>query len=524
MSKITCLFHELTVEFGNHRIFSALSGALSAGITGLVGRNGQGKSLLLNLLAGRLAPSFGTVKWFCPYYYAEQISSAGERRIADALGIASLYDCFCRIEHGSASLNDLNRVADLWHLPEHWQSLLDSAGLSRSLNDKLATLSGGQQTRLVLCAAFMQNDCFLLLDEPSNHLDASGRDWLIERLEQHSAGALIVSHDRALLRQVNEIIELSSLGLRRYGGNYDVYQLEKQRQTAAAEHNVDIITKRLRKENAGQQASLEKAAQRRKQGERLQKSGSQSKMLMDKKKESAQRSSAKSMRRHQQSRERLNQTLQTNKAQLPSHDEQRFTLTHLAPNGKRVVDLRDVVLPVGDSAPINLSLFGGEKIWLKGDNGSGKSTLLKVIQGIIKPKLGECRLHGNCVYLDQQFSLFDPASDVLNQLHRRHPAVSLSDWRIRLANIGLRGDRALLPVSALSAGERLKAALLAVTGAITLPDLLLLDEPENYLDLDSRLLLQNTLADYRGAMIVVSHDLDFINALGLTESIMLSVR
>jgi ATPase subunit of ABC transporter with duplicated ATPase domains len=124
-------------------------------------------------------------------------------------------------------------------------------------------------------------------------------------------------------------------------------------------------------------------------------------------------------------------------------------------------------------------------------------------------------LHGSCIYLDQDFSLLDAKLSALANLERLHPTLSASTLRTELAGLRLRGDKALQPLSTLSGGERLKVALLAVLVGDTAPTLLLLDEPDNHLDLDSRLLLEQTLADYAGALLLVSHDQAFVAQIGV---------
>jgi ATPase subunit of ABC transporter with duplicated ATPase domains len=217
-------FHELS--FGPD-ILEGLTGRIPPGLTGLVGANGAGKSVLLKLLAGKLQATHGSVIWHVPFLHIDQFAADGFQRIADALGIAELFDAFARVEQGQAHDDDIERLADHWDKPAMWKSMLESAHLPDDPGRSVNTLSGGQQTRLMLCAAFCQPAHFLLLDEPGNHLDRRGRDWLISNLIRHPAGALVVSHDRYLLRHVHQILELSGHGLQLFGGAYDFYQEQK---------------------------------------------------------------------------------------------------------------------------------------------------------------------------------------------------------------------------------------------------------------------------------------------------------
>jgi len=222
-----CFFNQLTLQWGDDPLWSGLSSSLSAGVTALVGPNGHGKSALLGVLAGRFTPNQGQVTWSVPFYYQTQLDPLTGPRVADALGVGVLFDAFSRLEQGEADPSDLERVADHWHRPAEWAKQLADAGLESDLALPVDALSGGQRTRLALCRALMHDDHYLLLDEPSNHLDRDGRHWLQQALVRHPGGALVASHDRTLLQQVDRILELRNGQLVEYGGGYDLYQDRK---------------------------------------------------------------------------------------------------------------------------------------------------------------------------------------------------------------------------------------------------------------------------------------------------------
>lgn len=514
MSEIVCQLTGLGVRFNDEPLFSNLNHSLMPGVTGLVAPNGVGKSVLLRVLAGQLTPSEGSVQWRVPVAWLGQVERLRGPRLADALGVAELWDCFQRIENGRASPEDLDRVAGRWQLPARWTRLLASAGIERTLDAPVATLSGGEQTRLGLCRVLLQPQTCLLLDEPTNHLDAGGRRWLLDRLAHHAGGAVIASHDRVLLRRVDRILELTPDGFEEYGGGFELYRSVKNARMAALEQRVEHLAGERRKQRQARQAALEQAASRRKQGERERRSGSQGKMLMDARKARAEASLATVKQRHQQRIDAVSEALTSARAQLEQQRTQRLGLATRGLRGGIRLHLSELVLPHGDRRPLSLTVRAGERWHLYGDNGSGKSTLLKVIAGLEQPEAGACSVHGSVLYLDQQLSLLQPAESAFANLRRLHPEQSGSDLRTQLASLRLRGDKALVPVAELSGGERLKVALLAVTGGSRAPDLLLLDEPDNHLDLDSKTLLEQSLADYPGTLIVVSHDADFVAALG----------
>lgn len=510
-------FHDLS--FGPD-ILDGLTGRIPPGLTGLVGANGTGKSVLLKTLAGKLQPSRGSVTWHVPCLHVDQFAASGFQRIADALGVAQLFDAFNRVEQGQGQDDDIERLADHWDKPAAWQSMLESANLPTDLRRSVQTLSGGQQTRLMLCAAFCQPERFLLLDEPGNHLDRRGRDWLIASLSRHPAGALIVSHDRYLLRHVHQILELSGHGLQLYGGAYDFYRQQKTMAVEAVEQQVLDSEKQLRKLKQEQQLSQQRAARRRQQGERLRRDGSQGKMLADFKAEKAAGSQAREIARQQRSSQAVNADLQSARGLRDSLRPQRLVAP--ASGSKRgVVVHTELLVPpfLENAAPINLTVHSGERWLISGDNGTGKSTLLKVIARQTEPLGGLVERHGSCLYLDQHFSFLQPELSALDNLIAVDAEVGAEQWRTWLGSLRLRADKALLPIRLLSGGERLKVALLAVTGQRHPPDLLLLDEPDNHLDLESLQMLEDALHDYQGTLMLISHDPDFVQAVGVTHEL-----
>lgn len=230
---IACHFSQLNIEFNQTALFPPLSGTLSCQKNALIGHNGRGKSVLMQLLAQVFVPTQGDVHWNMPFIHVNQLTRLTGETLVDALGITSLYHAFSRIEAGNGTQPDFELVDDKWHLPSQWQNLLDSARLPVSMETPIAHLSGGERTRLALCRAFLQQDSFLLLDEPDNHLDTRSRQWLSQKLTEHRAGSLVISHNRALLGEMATIFELTEKGLQEYGGNYALYDTQKNFEIAA---------------------------------------------------------------------------------------------------------------------------------------------------------------------------------------------------------------------------------------------------------------------------------------------------
>lgn len=523
MTQQACIVSNLSLELAQHKLFDQLSFQLPLHqFCGLIGRNGQGKSLLMSLLQGESTELTysGHISWQCPHQHLAQLQRVQANTIAQALDIEDLYQCFERIQQGTASFNDYDRVEHLWHLPTEWQQLLESAGLPTTLDTPTQHLSEGQKTKLALCRLFLLKDHYLLLDEPSNHLDTQGRQWLIEQMAQHPTGGLMISHDRQLLSHAQGIFALNQLGLHYYGGNYALYQQQHQLQVEALSHAVQQEKRELKQLKEQQHQSQMKAQKRKKTGEKLRASGSQAPILLDAKKEQSEQSL--SHLRKQQSKQLADakDELQQKQTQLEHLKSQSFEFTQTSGKSGEILRCQQLQLTYAKTQPIDLALTVGEKLHLIGANGTGKSTLLKTLQGLIPPLAGEIYCKVSAVYLDQNLSLLNENLSAVEYLCGIDSNLNEQQARTLLGNLQIRRDKALSPLTKLSGGERLKVALLGLKQQAV--ELLLLDEPENHLDIESRELLAQAINSFNGAVILVSHDESFVEECGIHESYVLS--
>lgn len=524
MTQSACVIRQLSLEIEHHLIFKDLDFQLSLKqSSALIGRNGQGKSLLLRLLTQQKQqyPNWinrGEIQWHCPSAYLPQLNRLSGQTIADALDITELALCFQRIQHGDARADDFALVDGFWDVPQQWQFMLEAAGLPNDLQFKLEHLSEGQKTKLALCRLFQRKDHYLLLDEPSNHLDHSSRLWLIQQIKQHPTGCLVVSHDRELLQQMQQIYQLNEYGLQQYQGNYADYQQQHQTQVHALQHRVEQDKRDVKQTKQQQHATLMKAEKRKQAGNKILRSGSQAKILLDFKKEQAQQSASSLTKQLAKQLRQSTQNLQDHQQQLEKVKAQRFELqfTTAVQQGE-ILRLNQVLLPHLHTEPIHFALTAGEKIQLSGANGVGKSSLLQLIQQRALPAQGELYLGVNTLYLDQNFSLLRQDQNAIENLIRLAPERSAVEYRNQLGQLRLRGDKALLPLHCLSGGEQLKVALLAISQLSAKIQLLLLDEPENHLDIESRSLLAQAILAYPGSVILVSHDASFVAECGIEQ-------
>ena len=517
------ILHQVTCQFPTgDTLFGPLNLTLEPSLCALVGRNGSGKTRLLRLLAGLDEPATGHIERFGSHaWVAQQHVISSQTTLAELLGYDAIFAARKRIDSGDYQPDDLALLDGHWDIAERLSEAFINATLPPFEPDKPAIeLSGGERIRALLCGAFTAGADFLLLDEPTNHLDRQGRVWFYDQLSRYQGGVLVASHDRELLEQVPRILELSASGLRSYGGNYADYQAQRDAEQQAA------------------RAALEHAATERKR----------TRARMQKEHDDSQRRSAKTLRtvdtlniasfervkykgaakerigfwkkQHSEQNEALNAAVNKARERVEDDNPVMFTLPgSQIPEGKQVLVLEDLVLQHVPVPPLTWRIDGPMRVALKGPNGCGKSTLLKTLLGEMAPRSGSCKVSVSCAYLDQHLSRFDLSQSVMTHLNLSHTPLEEGVLRTRLAQLQLGADKVMLPLAALSGGERLKAALACVLWRAEATQLLLLDEPTNHLDLASVQAIEAALAGFPGALLVVSHDEAFLSGLTLTHEL-----
>lgn len=503
-------------------VFSQLDEQFDHRHTGLVGRNGAGKSVLARILAGELLPTAGRcVRIGSVRYLSQQITPLPGQTVVDLAGLRAVVDALARIERGSTRQEDFDTVAERWDVHQQLRHALADAGLDHLQPDTPATrLSGGEAMRVALAGVLASGADMLILDEPSNHLDHAHRRELSERLRRWPGGLIVVSHDRMLLDTMQRIVELSDLGLHSYGGGYPFYAETKAHERALAVQKLEQRKAERRRETRALTQQRERLAQRQARGAKQAAQANQAPILLGLQKQRSEHSAGKLRAEQEATRAALSQRVRDAAEQLGDDAPVvLFPPGEMPAMPQRVAALRDVVLPHvrGRARRVELLLSGAQRIGVVGANGSGKSTLLKILAGRIAPLSGDRAVSVETAYLDQQLSMLDPVRSTLAQLCKANPAAGESSLRTRLALLGLSAERVMLPTRLLSGGERLKAALSLVLYADPPARLLLLDEPDNHLDLAAVQALETMLKQYRGALMVVSHDMAFLANIALTH-------
>ena len=498
------LFTDLNLSFGPER-------------TGIVGRNGTGKSTLLRLIAGELTPSSGQVQLSGSVAMMRQ--EAIERpnaAIADLLGVRSALDLLDRAEAGLADAHELAK-AD-WTLPTRIEVALLRCGLTTEPQTPLVMLSGGQRTRAALAALILAEPDFLLLDEPTNNLDRVGRMAAIDIVRSWRGGTIIVSHDRELLEEMDAVIELTPLGATRFGGNYSAYRWQKDRELGAAKRDLAHAEKTCNEAARRAQRAAERKARKDSAGQKARGRGDQSKILMDAKKGWAEASGAAGVRLRDARRKAADEARTAAREKIEILQSLRMDIPPTGlPNTKTVLRLDGVTGGYHSDQPLirelSLSITGPERVVIAGPNGSGKTTLAKLITGQIMPLSGLVNLTVPFAFLDQHVVLLEPRLSLRENFQHLNPSASAHGAHAALARFGFRAVDGLRRAGELSGGERLRAGLACSLGAMPPPMLLVLDEPTNHLDLDSISALEAALKVYDGAVLAISHDEAFLRSL-----------
>ncbi|MBB4237562.1 ABC-F family ATP-binding cassette domain-containing protein [Rhizobium esperanzae] len=506
------LFSDLDLSFGTDR-------------TGLVGRNGVGKTTLLKLVSGQIQPHAGALSVSGSLGLLRQsVQIAPDETIADLFGVVGALGLLHRAEAGAATADELS-AAD-WTLEARMVAALDRIGLDAEPQTRLAALSGGQRTRAGLAALVFTEPDFLLLDEPTNNLDREGRDAVIALISGWRAGAIIVSHDRELLESMDAIVELTSLGATRYGGNWSHYRERKALELAAARHDLADAEKRIAEVAGKAQATVERQAHRDSAGRKMAAKGGIPRIMLGGMKERSETTGGDNARLAERRRAAAQEDAKAarEKIEILQPLSVRLPPTGLAAN-KTVLQMEGVTAGYRPEDPVighlSFTVTGPDRIAITGPNGSGKTTLLSLLTGELKPWAGTLAVMTGFAMLDQKVSLLDPSASIRDNFRRINPQADENTCRAVLARFMFRADAALQLVSTLSGGQLLRAGLACVLGSAP-PPLLILDEPTNHLDIDSISAVEAGLRAYDGALIVVSHDETFLESIGIERRLELS--
>ncbi len=487
---------KLSLQFGTQVILDAVEFNVEPGDRiGLLGRNGAGKSTLLKVILGEMQAESGE-RWVRPgtriAYLDQALPNADEQDVYDVVahGLADVGDVLARYHHcilegdmdGLARAQAELEAKDGWLLAQRVESVISQLQLPGDA--KMKTLSGGWRRRVALGQALVSEPDILLLDEPTNHLDIPAIEWLEKMLRDYTGAILFITHDRAFLQGLaTTIAELDRGHLRRWEGDYQGFLRFRDQQLAAEEKENALFDKRLAEEEKWIRQGI-KARRTRNEG-RVR--------------------ALKAMRdERSQRRERTGQA--------------NFRVESADRSGKRVAEVENASVSYDGKrviAGLTTLVTRGDRIGIVGANGAGKTTLLKLLLGELEPDSGKVTLGTKLevAYFDQLRAHLDPEKDLIDNVcggqdfieiggSRRHAISYLGDFLFA-------PDRVRTPVKALSGGEQNRAILARLFSKPA--NLLVLDEPTNDLDVETLELLEEILMDYKGTVLLVSHDRAFMD-------------
>lgn len=512
-------------------LFSNLNLIINSGEkTALTGNNGCGKSTLMRILAGEASPGTGSVHCSGHLYYVPQhFGQYDDRTVAQVLGIDRKLTALHAILNGDTAEEHFARLDNDWNIEERTQAVLHAWHLNGiSLLRPLEGLSGGEKTRLFLAGMELKEPDTLLLDEPTNHLDTAGRKRLYDFVHRTSATVLVISHDRTLLNLLPAICELSRNGLACYGGNYDFYKEQKEVHRNALQQQLEEKEKALRLARKTAREMEERKARQNTRGEKASIKKGIPRILLGGLKNHAENSSSKLSNVHAEKTDKIQQEITNLKGSLPQTNKLKTDFNASALHiGKILVTAQNINFHYPDSntklwtVPLSFQLRSGNRFCIKGDNGSGKTTLLKLITGELTPTGGTIeRADFTYIYLDQEYSLIQNEYTVSEQaeaFNLRH--LPEHETKTILNRYLFPQDVWNKPCSKLSGGEKMRLAFCCLMIADNTPDLFILDEPTNNLDIESIEIITATIRNYQGTVLAVSHDRDFLKETGIEQEI-----
>lgn len=490
----------LTHGFGDRTLWQNVDVRLSPREhVALTGRNGVGKSTLLQILAGHLPHDSGLVQWL-PGSRVGYLTQHADLRKGLSMraflhqAFAEVYDKEQLFEQAAANLATaqadeldslLARYARLQEELEHMgiyeldaraDAVASGLGLlSLGLDRDVSELSGGQRTKLLLAKLLLEQPDVLLLDEPTNYLDAEHVDWLGGFLRDYSSAFIVVSHDVSFIRRIANVVwQIENGGLLRYSGDYDAflrYAQERQAGYTAAykrqQEEIDRLETFVQK-NIARASTTKRAQSRRKQLEKM---------------------------------DRLTAPTVAGKPSFSFAEARPPARIALRATGLRI-GYRHALLP-----PLDIEIERGRKVAVTGCNGIGKSTLLRTLLGEVAPVAGRAEFGDGIVpgYFAQEQAVGD--STPLDVVWSAFPELAQKEVRSALARVGIKADHLMRPLRSLSGGEQAKVRLCLIT--LRPVNTLVLDEPTNHLDKDAKAALQAALAQFHGTVLLVSHEPDF---------------
>ena len=493
----------LTHQFDQKLLFDNASFNINNGEhVGIVGLNGAGKSTFINIIAGKLFQDEGEVKWLngIRWGYLDQHASIDRdvsvmeylkgafgylyelndklQIIYNQMGSVTDMDELDKLIHKSARMQDRLTDADFYDLDSLIKKVANGLGLNNiGYESKVSTLSGGERAKLMLSKLLLEDLDIMLLDEPTNFLDLEHIEWLKSYLISFKGTFMVISHDTDFLNNIcKQIINIENGQIKKYSGNYEEFMV--QREQNAKQYEDSYL--RQQREIAKMQDYIARNKAR-----------------------AATAGMANSRKKMLEKIDVIKKPTVVYDANIhfpcePVHTKDMLIVKKLE------IGYGSPLLP-----PINIHMKGDTKLWIRGTNGIGKTTLLKTLMRKIQRISGEFKFHiaQEINYLEQDIEFYNTSINALIYVNEKFPKLNLKQQRNLLAQVGIKGDLATKPISNLSGGEQVRIKIACLMQKKS--NILILDEPTNHLDIKAKESLKEALNEYKGAIILVSHEKEF---------------
>lgn len=496
----------------------------------LVGSNGMGKSTLLKLIAGEIEPLEGNINIQGDLLYVPQMfGNCNYLTVAECLKIEKKLEALQKITNGEVDEIYFETLNDDWDIGERCQNALQYWKLENvSVHQKLESLSGGQKTKVFLAGIQINQPEIILLDEPTNHLDLEGRNLLYDFIEKTSSTVIIVSHDRTLLNLVDTIFELSNQGISTYGGNYDFYAEQKEIENEALQNDIHSKERALKKAKEKERETMERKQKLDARGKGKQEKSGVARIMMNTLRNNAEKNTSRLKSVHAEKINDISGDLRDLRSSVRNSDQMKvnFNDSNLH-SGKILVSAEEINFKYEEEnlwkENLSLEIRSGDRVCFKGSNGSGKTTLIKLLLGDWEPSAGKItRADFQTIYVDQEYSLIDGNSTVYEFVQQFNDnAMQESEVKTLLSRFLFGKETWDKKCNVLSGGERLRLLLCGLSISNKAPDMIILDEPTNNLDLQNVEILTNSIKDYHGTLVVISHDEVFLEEIGVEDEILL---
>jgi ATP-binding cassette subfamily F protein 3 len=503
-------FIDVSLQFGGKYLFKDVNFKINGGDRiALVGANGTGKSSLLKMISGTLPPESGLLnkqkRISIGYLPQENIVHKGKTVFKEAesslTGIVILKEKENEITHqlsaegiSEEERNDLiNQLGEVHHKLEDLDSFTASSKIEKILtglgfyendfNRLTDELSGGWQMRIALAKILISQNDVLLLDEPTNHLDLDSLQWLIDFLKAYKGSLIIVSHDKHFVSSLTDrTLEIFNRKCSFYKGNYNDYLSFKEERDKLLVHQYQLQQDKIKETERFIERFRYKATKAR------------------------------------QVQSRIKQLEKIEHVELPDSQQAiNIKFPEVPQSGRIAIELKNISKSYGENEVFNqldFTIERGEKIAFVGPNGAGKTTLAKIIAGLTSINSGERIIGYNtfiAYYAQDVADALDGELDIIETLMQETEEKTIGQLRSLLGNFLFTGDDVFKKVGILSGGEKSRVALAKIL--LTKANLVILDEPTNHLDYSSKLILQKALIDFKGSLVIVSHDVDFLRPI-----------